>query len=78
MSLTGKYRYRAKSRWWTQVPLCVLQVEDQFRNDAPVGGDGSIIKYWRDAVQRDLTAGFSYGFWTHVENVGFSLDKLAK
>lgn len=69
--LTGRYRYRQLKRWWTTTPLIVLQIEAQYRDDAPIGGTGKMIKYWVDANEHNVKADIR---WEHTTNEWDEVD----
>ena len=59
--LTGRIRFREKMRWWSGRTLLVLQVEESYRQRAPLAAPafqrGPLVRalaYWRDARFGDL------------------------
>ena len=62
-SLTGKYRYRFQKRWWTAIPLLVLQVEDSY--NASINGKFGNVRYWRDALPTDIVKEISWECANH-------------
>ena len=65
---TGKYKFRAKKRWWRREPLLILQMQFRYTGEEMRNSGGIVdsvpydFKLWEDAKISDMG-----DFWGHKD-----------